>query len=410
MAVFYILAPFDPIPGEAGFPERFATLKAAIEARGHRCVWWTSSWEHARKRERAIPEESSDIRLLSVPGYSKNVSWARFRNHRVLAEAYLREASRAIKESGLPPPDVQLITIPPLETLTVALKLRQQIGGRLVIDLMDRWPDTFFQVLPLPGAKLRALFGEWLFRPYRKILRNALSNCDAVTAQSKGFIEWAYKHGLNIDKRAHVCYLGADLLEKPQVRSLTEDGPLRLAYLGSMGTSYDLETLLRAVHQLLKDGLAVELDLAGAGDKEPWMRAYVKRHGLEASVRLHGYLIKKGALALLDQCHLGVIPMFPESGVTVPYKAGEYTTRGLGVIHSLPGELAAMVETLGAGMSYTAGNVESLAKVISAYLREPSLVEQQSAASYKMAYEQFDRALIYPKMAEFLEEVSIVSL
>ena len=404
MAVFYILAPFDPIPGEPGYPARFATLKLAIEAMGHRCIWWTSSWDHASKSEREEAEHSSDIRLLKVPGYASNISFARLRNHRLLAEVYEREVDSAVKSGALPPPDLQLITIPPLETTKAAFSIREQHGGLVVIDVMDRWPDTFFQVLPLPSKKLRAIAGEFIFMSYRKMLRQALKGCDAGTAQSTSFIEWAESYGLG-DQPHHVCYLGADLLHEAQVRAFAEGETLRLAYIGAMGTSYDLETVFYALRQLVQKGRKVFLDVAGAGSKEAWMRDYVEQNDLSECVVFHGYLPKTEAFELLDRSHLGLVPMFPESGVVMPYKACEYAARGLPMVHSLPGELDLMVRKWNAGSIYTAGDVDSLVRSLDLYSDTPEQIRCQSIAVHELARQHFDRGVTYSDMAAFLESI-----
>jgi len=232
-----------------------------------------------------------------------------------------------------------------------------------------------------------------------------LRNCRGATAQSKGFLEWARERGLG-DKPGHVCYLGANLPKNVDIRSLKKGEVLRLAYMGAMGTSYDLETLLRAVKRFAAQGRDVRLDLVGTRQKEPWMKSFVKREGLADRVFFHGYLPKAEAFALLDECHLGLVPIFPESGVTVPYKAGEYASRGLGIIYSLGGELDALLHKAGAGLRYEAGRVESMVKQLRAYMDNTALVAQQSRAAWRLARDQFNRAVSYPEMAEFLEKMA----
>jgi glycosyltransferase involved in cell wall biosynthesis len=399
---FYIVAPFDPIPGEPGHPLRFAALKRSIEAMGHRCVWWTSSWDHVSKSPRVAPEGCADIQLLEVPGYQHNIGLARARNHRHLAGAYFRSAELAISQGVISPPDVQLITIPPLETPEAAFSLQAKFGGRVVIDLMDTWPDTFYQALPLPGRKLRARVGACLFYAYRRMLRDALNRCDAVTAQSNAFVDWAKGYGLR-DKPAHVCYLGADLPKQlPAIRSFDGREGLRLVYMGSMGASYDLETVARAVCRLVRSGRSLKLDVAGAGAKECWMQDYFKKQRLESAVTFHGYLPKDQVLSLLDRSHLGLIPMFPESGVAMPYKACDYASRGLPLVHSLDGDLESLVKSHNAGLKYRAGHEDSLCEVLTSYLDAPGQVASQSQAAFRVAQENFDRAVTYPQMADFL--------
>jgi len=79
----------------------------------------------------------------------------------------------------------------------------------------------------------------------------------------------------------HVCYLGAEVSGPvvPRERHINE--PLRLAYIGMMGMSYDLETLLQSVRDLVRAGLSAQLEVAGTGPKEEALRAFTKANQLE---------------------------------------------------------------------------------------------------------------------------------
>ena len=177
-----------------------------------------------------------------------------------------------------------------------------------------------------------------MFCPFYRQACYAAKHCDALTAQSYTFVDWAKRLGFK-DKPVHVCYLGAEVSGPvvPRERHINE--PLRLAYIGMMGISYDLETLLQSVRDLVRAGHPVQLEVAGTGPKEEALRAFTKANQLEEAVRFHGFLERPQLLKLLESCHLGIVPMHPESGVSVPYKACEYSCQGMGMIHSLQGEL-----------------------------------------------------------------------
>ncbi len=404
MKTIYIFAPFDAIPGEGGYPGRFGALKSALEALGYRCIWWGSDWQHAGKvRRESLPLET-DVRLLRSPEYFSNVSLARWRSHRALARAYVREVSASIETGEIPAPDVQLYSLPPLDSAMACRRIQQKYGGKLVLDVMDVWPETFFQTLSFLPQRLRAAFGPFFFYPFVRQARASARMADGLTAQSQSFLKWAIAKGYQ-GHSSHVSYLGAEMAEEVEPRQYRAGECLRLAYLGMMGMSYDLETLLHAVHQLIMAGRAVTLDLAGAGPKESELKAMVSRLGLDAVVHFHGYLKKEALGQMLASCHIGIAPMFPDSGVVVPYKACEYTSAGLGLVHSLPGELESMVNAKHAGSYYQVGCIRSLVKSIEAYIQDPQRVEQHSIGAIQLAREYFDRKRTYPAFADYVGRV-----
>jgi glycosyltransferase involved in cell wall biosynthesis len=83
-------------------------------------------------------------------------------------------------------------------------------------------------------------------------------------------------------------------------------------------------------------------------------------------------------------------------------KICEYFGAGLPVVNSIPGELAELIDTNGFGRNYQAGSPESLAKAILELLNSEKLPDI-SAKVLNFAETTFDRAKIYPALAQFLE-------
>jgi glycosyltransferase involved in cell wall biosynthesis len=405
LKTIYIFAPFDPIPGEHGYPGRFGVIQSVLKTLGHECVWWTSDWDHTGKRRRDADQLPSDIRLLPTPKYQKNVSFRRLYNHRVLADRYLQTVREEIRQGTLDAPSLQFVALPPINAMSACLKIRAEFAGSIVLDIMDVWPETFYQAIPFGSDAMKRWLGRVLFYPQMRQVRRAIAGCDALTAQSVSFLNWARNLGFS-GRPSHVCYLGADLSAVIPLRRLKAGGVLRLGYLGAMGMSYDLETLLVVVHRMRQEGHSLELDLVGGGTKEAQLRDWVKTHDLESSIRFHGYLPKQEAFKRLADCHLGLVPMFPESGVTVPYKACEYAGVGMGLIHSLSGELGDLVGKFSAGVGYRAGDERSLYQVLRSVLEDPENVAIYSQGVARMAAAVFDRKKIYMALGNFLSDCS----
>ena len=132
---------------------------------------------------------------------------------------------------------------------------------------------------------------------------------------------------------------------------------IRIAYIGNMSLSYDLATAIDAV--AADDGLS--LDLAGAGPDEASLRERAAGCG---RIRFHGYLDDGRMREMLAQADVGLVPMFDDSCVGVPYKLADYAAAGLPVASSLHGETEELLARHGAGVTYQAGDAEALCQAV----------------------------------------------
>ncbi|WP_269542314.1 glycosyltransferase family 4 protein [Cerasicoccus fimbriatus] len=399
----WIINPYDNIPGE-GAKQRYWTLSETLSLREHDVTWWSSVWSHRRKAKRTVDKcalrqaGNFELRLVDVPAYFQNVGLARSRNHRIFARNLEHQGNALFERDA---PDVVLFSWPPMDTGRVALTWKKRYGCRVVIDVMDAWPDNFMLLAPrIPGARsaLRLALNTY----YAKT-RKVYASVDAISAQSLAFAEWAKLKGAK--GQPHVCYLGASSL-RVQPRKSADNSPPRLLYLGAMGRVYDLKTLVMAVERLYhKDGIPVELDLAGQGEQEADLRALVRSLKLESQIRFHGYLEGEGLSKLLERADIGIIPMRPESLVAVPYKAGEYLAAGLAVINSLPGEMAALIDEYQCGSHYTCGDVCGLVSVLRCYCNDRSRMKGEGRNGLRLFETHFNRSVTYKRWAEWLEGV-----
>ena len=373
----WIENPFDNLPREGGRPMRFWLVACAFAAAGHRVLYWTSSFNHTLKAPRRLPAsfeaEGVSVRLVPTPPYKSNVGLARIRSH----AAYARAWERLARDPSLPRPDVLVVSSPPLATGPVARRLARRFGAKLVVDVMDAWPETFYRLLPGPLRTLAPL----LFAPLLRTVRADMRGADLVIGVSQRYCDRARRMGARNDLRlSHATPL-------PVAEPAGPDAPPRLAlvYVGAMGKTYDLGTILRALLLVPE----ATLDLAGAGCREPSLKAFVRAHGLAGRVRFHGYLPAPEVSALLARSTVGLIPMRADSCVGIPNKLVDYSAAGLAVASSLAGESADLLARYGAGVSYEAGSPESLAQSLRTI---PPRLPEMRAGARRLAREQFDAA------------------
>lgn len=411
----WIFNPYESLPHEGVGRLRYASLSEALIKQGHRVTWWASDWSHSLKKRRAAHSGNStedwvdqlSVEWVHVPAYGKNVSLARVWSHRCYARGIERRVEDVTASGGKP--DLILFSVPPMEAGSVALKLGRKYGARVVLDVMDAWPDTLLLAAAMTYGKWRMAnaifrgFGHIALWPYSRMMRRYCRGADAICAQSKAFVEYARSFGATVDIPVfHLCAQArAPELSGQGVTSEV----LRLIYLGAMGRVYDLSTLVSAVIDLLKQGVPLQLNLIGEGEQRGFLESKVAALGLSKAIQFHGFLEGAELDARMAEADVGVIPMHPESGVAIPYKGPHYLSYGLYVLSSLRGELMDMLWNAQCGDSYTAGDVEALANLIRDLANDPVAVRHSKARVLALFSEHFDRERVHAQMAEWLENL-----
>ena len=382
----WIINPFDNLPMEGSRPQRYWLMAEAFARAGHETLLWTQDWNHARKVRRLPTDETcggSDgrlfgLRYVHVPGYRKNISLKRIWSHWRFARNW------AAMTATCNPPQLIVVSSPPLFIGREVRRFCSRVGARYVVDIMDAWPETFERVVP-----------RWMLKGLRNVARDNYRGASAVTAVARRYIDLARSCGAICPM--HLCYHGIANhdgnvgSQSDASNNVALDAGaasvVRLAYIGNMSLSYDLSTVIDAVK--CDDGLA--LDLAGAGPDEMALRRRAEGCG---RIRFHGYLGETDLRALLGRADVGLVPMFDESCVGVPYKLADYVAAGLPVASSLHGETEELIARCEAGTTYQARDV-------AAFVRTVRNAVKKSAGAFRLA-QLFDANKLYDEYVAFV--------
>ncbi|MCD4656366.1 MAG: hypothetical protein K8S87_02365, partial [Planctomycetes bacterium] len=168
---------------------RTAMLAEKLVERGHKVLWWTSAFEHARKKWRFNEDNKvkldNGINIFALKGisYVKHISLRRFVSHRKIAHKFKK------KVLGEERPDIIIASTPPYDLAYQAVKFGKDNNIPVIVDIRDEWPELFLQRIPswIKWLGRIALFHE--FRIFKKALRGA----SALTSMMPSFIEWGVK-------------------------------------------------------------------------------------------------------------------------------------------------------------------------------------------------------------------------
>jgi glycosyltransferase involved in cell wall biosynthesis len=269
-------------------PLRYWALCRTFAEPGHEVIWWSSDFSHLTKTRRVTCPDTDGfaVRLIETPPYTKNISLARLKNHKAFADGFYRDAMAGLKSGELKAPDRIVVSLPPLGVAEQAFRIRDalreckskfrgaeqqqdrtrsgpdQVGTyesqrgdpepshintfspsnpsiagtpsnlhtqrscQVIVDIMDAWPETFYQALP---KLFRKSLGPLLLARLHRSAKRAYRGADKISAVGQSYLDLAHKYisrsdtpvALDNTKQAtgvsllqtptHLCYHGTDL-------------------------------------------------------------------------------------------------------------------------------------------------------------------------------------------------------
>lgn len=406
----WLLQTGEPLPlSNASRLLRTGILSEKLVQRGHQILWWTSAFEHQRKLMLVDKDtnlsisEGLTLRLLHGGGYTKNFSFARYRDHQIIAKKFRREARKLAK------PDIIVASMPCYHLAYEGVRYAKCHNIPVIVDIRDLWPDIFIDRLP---SRLKGLGRLVLAQDYAR-LRYLLTHADSLIAMSKGCLNWAMKMVSRTSGEADkVFYHGKFALERDEYHNNRDSTSLcikdignqkTLIFIGTFGESYELQLIVEVAqrfHRMERDDVCFVL--AGTGEKAKTIRKNAV--GLP-NVILPGWLSKTEVESLLKTGWAGLVACRSIENA-IPNKSFEYLSASLPIISSLEGEMADLIEQHRIGLNYKPGDAEGLYHCIVTLLNQPDLYQEMSRSAAKFFQEYGNAEKIYMAYADHVERIA----
>lgn len=392
-----IIAHFTQIPGEAGnsrfnyIAEKIDKDKAAVEI-------VTTRFSHRTKMPRNIREEQLKridykLTMLREPGYKKNVTLKRFYSHFVMGRNLKKYLENRKK------PDVIYCAVPSLDVAKVAALYANKNSIEFIIDIQDLWPEAFKMVFNIP------IISNGIFYPMKRKADFIYSTADNIVAVSKTYIERATRVNKKYNK-AQSVYLGTDLANFDRLAEENKftnkpKNEIWLAYIGTLGHSYDICSVIDALNILEDEGLSnIKFIVMGEGPLREKFENYAKDQGV--NVEFTGRLDYSKMVGILKSCDIAVNPIKAGSAGSIINKVADYAAAGLPVINTQESiEYKQLIEQYESGFNCNNNDPYDIAEKMFILLDKETRIKK-GLNSRRMAIEFFDRGLTYKYIYDLL--------
>jgi glycosyltransferase involved in cell wall biosynthesis len=402
----WVLQIGEPLPIDVSTKKlRTTFLTDKLIERGHSVIWWTSSFNHLRKQwyfeddAEFHVDKNLTIKALKGVGYSKNISFLRLLDHRIIAWKFRRYALEMAQ------PDIIICSLPSYDLAFEAVSYARKRGIPILIDIRDQWPDNFLDALPVSIRRLArlALYSEF------SMLNRLLKDADGIVSMTNALLEWGLSNAEREKTwRDKVFYLGCRQDEssiQPDVNNKLYflprlKGNLVVTFIGTFASYHNPEIIIDCA-KILADK-KIFFVIAGDGELGDYLK--VKASKL-SNVLFPGWLNQLEITTLLKNSDVGICPSgHLKNKLFFPNKAFAYFSEGLPVLTSFEGDMADVIEKLRIGMRYD--NITGLVEAVTYLYNDRKSLEIMSNNTRKAFKEKFDADLIYECYADHVAKVA----
>lgn len=394
-----IIAQYNTFPFEGG-NSRFTYIIDQLDTKSNEVEFVTSIFRHSKKEKRnfdlsIIGNLDYKLTLLDEPGYKKNVSLKRIYSHKVLSKNLKKHLNNLTYK-----PDVIYCAVPSLDFAKEAVKFANKKKIRFIIDIQDIWPEAFRMALNIP------IISSIIFFPMKKKADYIYSHSDEIIAVSETYVERALKVNKKV-KQGTSVFLGTnlDFFDKcARENKITyKDDLVRIAYIGTLGTSYDIKGVISAIRLLNEKGYKnIRFIVMGDGPLKESFEKFAKENNIDCFFT--GRLDYPKMVGLLCSCDIAVNAIIQNATQSIINKVGDYAAAGLPVINTEKcQEYRDLIDKYNAGFNCDNDNVIDMSNKLEKLINNKPLRKSMGKGNRKLAEEKFNREKTYCNIIKLLK-------
>lgn len=391
------------LDGEKGYT-RFRYLCEFLVKKGYEVDLITTTFQHWEKKQRDL--ESVDqksypfgIKFIYEPGYRKNIDLRRVRSHKIAAE----NLRKLLEKEG----DYDLIyaEIPPNDVALAAAEYAHRNKIPFVADVNDLWPEAMRMVFDIP------IVSDLLFYPLKRDAEKVYSLTSGVIGTSDEYRDRPFLNQKR-DVLKETVYVGNEIsvfdreAERHADEVQKEDGTFWVTYAGTIGTSYDIRTMVLAAEELMKQGKTkIRFQILGDGPTRELLENLAKERKIQ-NVKFTGYVPYEQMAAYLVKSDVLINSFVRKAPQSIVTKIGDYLAAGKPMINTcMSPEFRKKVEQDGFGINIEPEDVRELVNAVEWMYENEAERNDMGNRARKIAEEQFDRPVSYGKIEAMISSL-----
>jgi len=394
---------------------RTGMLAKLLVQKGHKVVWWTSTFDHVRKIQRFNLDSTINksnnfkIKLLHSIGYKKNISIFRFINHYLIGCKFCKYAQEEIK------PNIILSSLPTLKLSLSAVEYGKKMNIPVVLDMRDMWPEVFLDSIPSTVKRMVNI----LFLPMYIMLYKACISATHIIGITPGFVNWGVKcanrNPTSLDKSFSLGY-SENAPKKKAIKDAEQfwikyglsknSNEFNICFFGNLGYRFVPEfiNVINAARKIETENYPIRFIICGSGAN---LDFYKKKSNGRNNIIFPGWINEAQIWTLLRMSSVGLLPYQNSKSfvISLPNKSIEYLSAGLPIVSSLKGVLGDLLNNYNCGITYENENADDLASKLIYLFNHPELLKEMSKNAYTLYKDKFVAEKVYNDMIDYLELV-----
>ena len=395
------------LPGEGGY-KRSMYLFDLMRKMGYDVTLLTGDFNHYSKQVRNVEEfrrkysEYSGIQILHKMPYKRNISLIRYMSDRVFSRVAAKWIIQHINEF-----DVVYTSMPYMDIINHISKTCHKKRIPIIVDVRDLHPEALRVVLKK----------EWLYRIctffMKKRADKAYASADELLAVSKEYLDRGKKVNPNTPNPT-VVYIGAALdrfddgVERYSSEIIKPKDEVWITYAGTIGASYDLDTVIVAVSKIQKIyGINLRFKILGQGPDEYRLKELIVQQKIE-NVDFLGFMAYEKMAAYLSKSDITVNCIKKKASQSIINKVADYFACGKPVMNScLNEEMRWLINHFETGVNYEAENIDEFVKKFIYIFNDKEKMNQYGVNARSLAEKRFNRANSYKAIIEVIDNVKV---
>lgn len=383
---------------------RFRYICDFLTEAGYEVDLITTTFQHWEKEQRDLDKIKAEdykfrLKFIYEPGYKKNIDLKRVTSHRTAA----KNLTALLEKEG----DYDLIyaEIPPNDVALAAAQYAGKKGIPFVADVNDLWPEAMRMVLDVP------VVSDLIFYPLLRDAEKVYSLVSGVIGTSDEYRDRPFQKQ-DRDIPRETVYVGNEIAvfdegaERNQDTVKKPEGEFWVSYAGTIGTSYDIRTMVLAAEELSRRGRkGICFKILGGGPMKEELEELARSRNI-SSVEFVGYVPYDKMAAYLKASDILVNSFVKKAPQSIVTKIGDYLAAGRPMINTcMSPEFRKKVEQDGFGINILPEDVNILADAVERLLDDEEGRLRMGGNARRIAEEEFDRPKAYRKIEKLIRHL-----